>query len=208
MAKSKESGFSSGSTPQKATQSGHEDGLQVGPVVYRSDDEVKQIAEYLGVDEDMAYADYKAVTDFTGHHYSDIRESARNGGADERWRQCEDFIANAPQWNGGETRRGISLSADKYSNIKVGAVFDVNGGGPASWSTSAGIADSFAGNSAGRSVVFIAKKHGSATSVKGISKHNDEDEVLASMNNKYKVTSVSKGNGPNNNRLYVEVEAV
>ncbi|WP_418244796.1 hypothetical protein [Ellagibacter isourolithinifaciens] len=208
MAKSKESGFSSGSTPQKATQSGHEDGLQVGPVVYRSDDEVKQIAEYLGVDEDKAYADYKAVTDFTGHHYSDIRESARNGGTDERWKQCEDFIANAPQWNGGETRRGISLSADEYSNIKVGAVFDVNGGGPASWSTSAGIADSFAGNRAGHSVVFIAKKHGSATSVKGISRHNDEDEVLASMNNKYKVTSVSKGNGPSNNRLYVEVEAV
>ena len=208
MVKSKASGFSSGSTPQKKTQSGHDDGLQVGPVVYRSDDKVKEIAEYLGVDEDRAYADYKAVTEFTSHHYSDIRESARNGGPDDRWKQCEDFIGNAPQWNGGETRRGIELSTEDFSKIKVGGVFDVNGGGPASWSTTAGIADNFAGNSAGHSVVFIAKKHESATSVKGISRHLSEDEVLASMNNKYKVTSISKGNGPNNNRLYVEVDVV
>ncbi len=195
----------SGST---RVQLGHQDGLQVGSNVGESSQQVKDIADYLGVDAQRAFADYRATVEFTGSSYRAIRESARNGGKDERWKQCEDFIANAPQWKGGETRRGIELSPEKYAHIKVGAVWDVNGGGPASWSTEAQTADSFAGNSAGRSVVFITKSHKSATSIKGISKFSSENEVLSSMKNRYRITGVSKGHGTYNNRLYVEVEAV
>lgn len=193
--------------PAKPTQKGHGDGLQLGG--FAEVGSAKKIAAFLGLsDEQRAYADYKAVAEYTGTHYSAIRRAAREGGADERWRQCEDYIAHAPQWEGGVTYRGIEWPRETFGQIKVGAQIDINGGGPASWSTSSSTSDSFAGNKAGSSVVFIAKRQKKATSIKGVSRHPGENEVLVSMSTKYRVTGVSNGHSASNNRIYVEVEVI
>lgn len=189
----------------KPAQKGHEDGLGIGPHSTDSD----AIASYLGLsDKERAKADYDAVTAFTGSSYSSIRESARTGGSDTRWKQCEDFIANAPQWAGGTTYRGVNLRSSDFKQIKVGEEFPINGGGPASWSTKSTVSDGFAGNSAGHSVVFISKTQSAATSIKGISHFSSENEVLVSKDTRYRVTGISKGYGKYNNRTYVEVEVI
>ena len=191
----------------RKVQRGHSDGLMIGPDAPYST--AGDIADYLGMDNaSAAYADYTSVVSFTGTAYSDIRRNARTGIKDARVDECEEFIKNAPQWKGGTTYRGIELDPKTVSKLKPGATIDVNGGGPASWSTDSSIADTFAGNIGGASVVFISKKQKKATSIKGISKYSHENEVLVSRNTQYRVLSVSQGHSSTNNRLYVEVDVL
>lgn len=192
------------------TQSGHDDGLGIGPNA-SANQAMLETAEYLGMpgERHRAYVDYRSVVDYTGSGYSSIRKAAREGKSDARLTGVEDFLRNAPQWVGGETRRGIELH-DKavIARIKVGEVFDVNGGGPASWSTDHGTARSFASNTKGQSFVFISKKQKRATSVKGISQFSHESEVLVSKETQYRILSVKKGAHKGDNRTYVEVEVL
>lgn len=189
------------------TQKGHDEGPQVGG--HAKADSAAEIAGHLGMaDEALAFSYYKAVAEYSGSDYSAIRRAARTGGPDDRWKRCEEYIARAPQWEGGTTYRGIVLDPGKLSAIKVGDRIDANGGGPASWSTSISTSESFAKNSGGRSVVFIATSQRDATSIKGISRHPSENEVLVSKSTMYRVTGVSQGAGARNYRTYIEVEVV
>ena len=113
----------------------------------------------------------------------------------------EEFIAKSPRWMGRETYRGISLSPKEIAytraELKKGSYTML---GAASWSTAEHTAKSFAGRHIGdtsssfgdkktKKVVFIAKDHTKATSIRHLSEFPGENEVLASKQCKYKIVS-------------------
>lgn len=125
-----------------------------------------------------------------GHTEAEILKRAQN---------CENFIAASPQWVGGTTYRGLSLSDKEVEQLRN----DLKAGkgnmlGSASWSTSESVSQGFAGFHIGETsltygdikntrVVLVCKKqHRKGTSIKHLSRYAPENEVLVTMASRYK----------------------
>lgn len=83
------------------------------------DGDYSKLAEILNVDEDRAKELYKAVFSYTDLDYMDIaayqtgKLSDVTMGVDKAKRRSEaieEYIRRAPDWNGGNTYRGIPMS--------------------------------------------------------------------------------------------------
>ena len=198
----------------KTKQKGHvkdESGDFVSQRTVSRDEQLEYIKKLTGVTDDKTAEDYyKAVygfsyqwdweirqvqcgnTKFTSHHHHTLEEIKK------RAQDVENFIAKSPQWAGGTTYRGMSLSDKELENIinqlKAGSA-DMKGA--ASWSTTQRVSDGFAGmhlyekspefgDIKTNKVVLVSEKgHKKATSIKYLSNYVNEDEVLASMACRY-----------------------
>lgn len=122
----------------------------------------------------------------------------------KRAKDIEEFIAKSPQWNGGTTYRGMSLSPEELKNLRI----ELQAGkgdmqGCASWSTKEHIARSFSGYHIGElspkfgdrkteRVVLVANRHKKATSIMHLSTFTHEYEVLATKQCRYRFVSERK----------------
>lgn len=170
-------------------------------------------AAYLGVSVEQAKELYGSVNAYTGSQYKDMRAAQRGELDSEHYRRMasnlETYIDEAPKWAGGTTYRGLNLDQETAATLlkdwNKGATIDINGG-TASWSTRLGVSENFAdyyGKSA--KLVFSCKTQRRGTSVKHISQHSLENEVLVSKDVRYRVVGTPKSKG---GYTYIEVEEV
>jgi hypothetical protein len=191
-----------------AATAGHQTSEEYfGKARTRSQKEVvmaKKLSESSGtqVSKQEARKMRETVDDFTIAGYLDMRDAYTNPNAStkskEKLQTLESFIAKSPKYNGGELYRGIQIDAKDVSSFKVGKTIDMKG--PSSWSSDKNVANNFA--NAGKqkpkgqsSVVFSLTKAKKATSIKHLSRAQDEEEVLASSLSKYTIKAMSKKNG-------------
>lgn len=171
---------------------------------------INKIKELTGISDDAVARDYNdAVYGFSWQWDYEIRQvqcgnsvTSRHGHTLEqitkKAKDLEEFIAKSPQWNGGTTYRGMSLSPMELDNLrkemKAGAG---NMLGSASWSTKESVSRGFASSHIGetspvfgdtktKKVLLVTKHHKKATSIKHLSNFPSEDEVLASLACRYK----------------------
>lgn len=109
-------------------------------------------------------------------------------------RALEEYIQQAPKWNGGETFRGIKLTEDELKQYVVGTELDMSG--TSSWSSDEDTAIGYAGYgnppSGKLSVVFHSLTQKNGTSVRHLSPFTNEDEVLVSKRSRYRVIKATK----------------
>jgi hypothetical protein len=164
---------------------------------------IDKIRELTGCDYATAERYKDAVKTYTGRQYIKIRQY-QNGDTSKfdsfelkEYKQLvndlEEYIRYAPQWEGGETYRGIAVSQDVLDKI-IAELEQGEGNmlGSTSWSTSRDMAKAYANNSleAGekdKKVLLVANKHTKATSIKYLSKSPYEQEVLAAKWCRYKL---------------------
>jgi hypothetical protein len=203
------------------------------PEIKRTEAEkIAQIKDMLNCTEEQAKAYYKAVYGFSWQWDYEIRQvqcgntkfTSRHGHTlDEIKKRAEDleeFIRKSPQWKGGTTYRGLSLSdkelKDTMDKLRKGT-FDNKGS--ASWSTDYGVSENFAGSNLGEysdrfgdektnRVVLLLKEQKHATSIRHISRFISEDEVLASKNCRYKFVSKEIKRRYGEDYIYITVEAI
>lgn len=191
------------------------------------DERIAKIKELTGVTDDKEAEDLmNAVFGFSWQWDYEIRQvqcgnsvKSRHGHTTEeihkRAQDIETFIAKSPQWKGGITYRGMSLSPLELDDLRAQlAAGTFDNLGSASWSTTEHVSRGFAGAHIGEKspkfgdikthrVVLHTTKHKKATSIKHLSNFPGEDEVLASMACRYKLISeVAKGEF-----IYFEVES-
>ena len=156
---------------------------------------VKQIMADTGHDYGKALEDYQVLFGWCDSTTtcSTIRKAQR--GALDGFRQksfgksgeiLEQYIADAPQWDGGVLFRGVSgREMDKYyDHLQVGDIVDM--GGASSWTSDPYSAASFAGHGA----VFTWREPKNCTSISHISPHIGEGEVVASKRNVFSVSKI------------------
>lgn len=143
---------------------------------------------------------FDATKKFTGAFYDDIREAGYKGSPPaskqaKTWSDRVDkMIEEAPKYD-GQVYRGIGTKPETAEQIvaqaKAGHL--ISQMGAASFSTSPGVADSFARrNEKGAMVVFETKGVQNGTSVKAISQYTTENEVLMSSKATWKPTGKIK----------------
>lgn len=170
-------------------------------------------ANRLGVTKDEAWDMVDAVNLYTNWGYDSIRKTQRkNAGqyteTDKKWlkaqNEVEKYIALSPKWHGGKTYRGVAFNDSDLAGLKKGSVVDMRGA--SSWSSRLMTAQAFADDNAEypglNRVVFRSGSQRKGTSVKHISQHRFEDEVLVSKSARYKVNKVTK----KKDITYVDVE--
>ena len=112
----------------------------------------------------------------TGFQYKLYEETAKN---------LDEYLENAPQWNGGPIYRGISFDEKKfYANVGVGDVIDM--GGASSWSSERSVAENYASHGE----IFVVDNPTKGTSTRHLSSFPMENEVTVSSKVTYRVTSV------------------
>ncbi len=177
------------------------------------EDRAQYIQNQLGVSSQKAkeysealyfYTDYldnvkKLRAYQMGENVKNVSEIAR------REQDLEDYIENAPKWNGGETFRGVKLTEDELSRYEVCSEHNMLG--TSSWSSNEDIAIGYSGYgnspSGKQSVVFHSPTQTNGTSVRHLSPFANEDEVLVSKKSKYRVLKMFKSQD-GINHIYLE----
>lgn len=178
----------------------------------RGSDGIDAIEEATGVSREIAKDYLEAVIGFSWEWDYEIRQVQCGNNVKSKYGHTldkiikkaidlEEFIAKSPRWVGRETYRGIALSPKEIAyartELKNG---DYDMLGSASWSTVEHTARTFAernidktsaafGDKKTQRVVFIAKGHTKATSIRHLSEFPGENEVLASKRCRYKIVS-------------------
>lgn len=178
----------------------------------RGSDGIDAIEQATGVSREIAKDYLEAVIGFSWEWDYEIRQVQCGNSVKSKYGHTldkiikkaidlEEFIAKSPRWVGRETYRGIALSPKEIAyartELKNG---DYDMLGSASWSTAELTARTFAERNIGKTsaafgdkktqrVVFIAKGHTKATSIRHLSECPQENEVLASKRCRYKIVS-------------------
>ena len=155
----------------------------------------------LSVDVATEYVDsVMAFTDADSEIYSEVRRFQRGNAlkfmtqeeVEELSDNIETYIKKAPRWNGGTTFRGVSMADDELASCIQGAT--VRMGGTSSWSVKQGISRDFAVRNTSyerpNAVIYHCETQSRGTGIRHISVYEHEDEVLCSMESKYKVVRV------------------
>lgn len=180
---------------------------------------VNNISKDLGVDKRRAEEIGYAMISFTGDEYMDIRDASAGlldtNRGDFDWYQkkadaIEEFIDKSPKWDGGEISRGIFVDKGVAEEIKRQAESNepISLLGISSWTSDRKTAEKFAeshvatmdeslktkNQKKGRSVIFVndANFTNYGTSVKHMSMHKSENEVLVSGKTEFKPTRVEE----------------
>lgn len=168
---------------------------------------LKSVIELTGVTQAQAKKYLDAVESFSHGWDYEIREYQRTGNVKSlkpghtindvktKANALEDFISKSPQWS-KPTYRGMGLSESEYqavlSKLKAGTF---NMRGSASWSSEIKDAERYAYDSRydkPRLVVFECGNNRRSTSIRHLSLHPDENEVLVSNKNKYRMIGEPK----------------
>ena len=145
------------------------------------------------------------------HTYEEIKKKAEN---------LEEYILRSPKWAGGKTYRGLCMS--KKEADKLMERLSSKGGadmlGTSSWSTKRHNSDGFAREKLGdyddkgdvkdTAVVLTSKSQKRAASIKYISHYTEENEVVSSKENRYRIVSISKRHEYGTYFYEVEVEPI
>lgn len=166
------------------------------------DDLYSYVANELNISEDKAIEYVDSVLAYSENYYSDIKRyqtgrKLKYYEVDEIKAisdSMEDYIQKAPRWNGGETFRGWKVSDEQLIEYKEGAIIDM--GGTSSWSGKENVARDFATRNLTyerpNSVIFHCPTQEKGTGIRHIAVFETEDEILCSMESRYKITQVSK----------------
>lgn len=167
-------------------------------------DEAKlnSIIDMTGVTKEEAARYLDAVKSFSHGWDYEIREYQRTGNVQSlknghtieevkaKAKTLEEFLSKSPQWV-APAYRGIGVTEEEYnailSQLKNGT-FDMRGA--ASWTSEIKDAKRYAYDSRWdkpRLVVFECESNGRATSIRHLSIHPDENEVLVSNGTKYRI---------------------
>lgn len=160
--------------------------------------QVLQVMTDTGLGREEATLLRDSVNMFSRSDFREIRASQQHGTPSSQAESVERYIAAAPKWNGGTLYRGISVSssdADKLiADAKAGKPFDQRG--TSSWSSTSSVGKGYTiPETASRgNVKVLYRTPGTklGTSIRHLSKHQDENEVIISKNAKWVATSVKK----------------
>lgn len=155
---------------------------------YQWDYEIRQVQEGIN------------VVSRKGHTLNEICKKAID---------IEDYIARAPKWKGGKVLRGMSLSKQDIDRIRVSLKSgDYSMRGTSSWSTDELTALSFSNSNLGKidknfhtgeilteRVVFVCENQKRGTTIRHLSKFENENEVLCSKMSKYRFIREEEKNG-------------
>lgn len=188
-------GKGSGGTKKADKTHNHLNGKE-SPVLFHGDSDEwydwdkKEAKEYIDtvtnyqVNSDEVVEALAAFVDSDQH---EIRQALRGNGNRyylAKARAIEEFIEVAPNYQ-GTTYRGIGMSEDEFSKLKVGIAYGRKGS--TSWTTKADVARYFDHNPDGNEVKVVLRcQKQRAVSIRFIAKYTDEHEVIASGYNKYK----------------------
>ena len=154
-----------------------------------------QISEELGCSQEDAQRYANSVKSFTGQGGAFVEIRAYQRGELDGVRAkmigptakaLDEYIENAPQWDGGSIYRGISSDERHfYAGLEKGDVIDM--GGASSWTSERSVADEYSGSDG---EIFVVDKPTKGTSVSHLSHYPHEGEVAVSSTVSYRVTSV------------------
>ena len=153
------------------------------------------VARDMGCSEKEAEVHSTAIVSFLGSSATcnDIRACQR--GELEGFREkslrptaeaLDEYLENAPQWNGGAIYRGIGEKGKSfYQHLAVGDVIDM--GGASSWSSERSVANNYAGING---ELFVVDKPTKGTSTRHLSAFPLENEVTVSSKVTYRVREI------------------
>ena len=154
-------------------------------------------------------SDFKSK--YKGHTYEEIKKKSEN---------LEEYILRSPKWAGGKTYRGLCMSkkeADKLME-RLSSKDGADMLGTSSWSTKREKSDVFArqwlgdeddkGDVKDTAVMLTSKSQKRAASIKYISHYTEENEVVSSKENRYRIVSISKRHEYGTYFYEVEVEPI
>lgn len=159
------------------------------------------IASDCNVDMGKAKEWHDVVNMYAANAYKDIRDAQMGKNKDakaiKQGQEIEQFIANAPKYN-GKIYRGISVDGATLAKLKEKGA-DVDMYGTSSWSSDANVADMFSGNNraggADNRVILVANKLSKAVSIDKYLEEATESEVLVSKDVKCKSAGYKEKNG-------------
>lgn len=155
---------------------------------------LKHIMEDIGVNEEEAKEIYSAFDDYTGNLYEAIRNEKINYDWAKKDRELlENYIEKSPAFD-GIIYRGINLNdvdGEKYLNThKVGDIIDM--GGISSWTGDKKRANKFASKKGLNYKIIFESDNKSGVGIQHLSTYDQEDEVMVSSKQKYKIKSIKK----------------
>lgn len=163
------------------------------------------IADELGISVDKAkeYTDsVMAYTDAGSDIYSEVRRYQRQEplqfmseeDVSKLSNDIEEYIKNAPRWNGGTTYRGVTVSDDELTKYQKG--YRVTMGGTSSWTGTKQIAIDFSSRNASserpNEIIYHCETQNKGTGIKHMSVFQEEDEILCSKDSIYIVDRVER----------------
>ncbi len=164
------------------------------------DDLYKYVADELKIDEQKAMDFVDATMAFTDDYYVDVRAFQRGetifsdvDTVSKISEDMENYIKQAPRWNGGETFRGLAVSDVELASYSKGSIID-GMGGTSSWTNVGAGARDFAELNLTYEkpnvVIYHCSTQSKGTGIRHISVFEHENEVLVSSKARYEVVEV------------------
>jgi len=197
LLKGKSGGAGGGGGGSAATASGS---AATNKAVFGSSDHdidfnAEEYAKVVGVTVAEAEARFKAVNDYSGNAYDPIRKAQRDGIVSgqtaKKAERIEQYLASAKKYD-GQVYRGIKVASvdaflKRYGD--VGSTFTEKSMN--SWSSAYAVAEKFSFPKRGRPVsVRFTVTNKTGASIKNISNHKAESEVLVGKNAQYRVAAI------------------
>jgi len=160
----------------------------------------------LGVTTEEANTYCNDLRKWSESGYESIRKYQQGETKDPEARRLtesvEDYIENAPRWDGDVISRGISVSRMDGNLILKELERKINTGesigmcGTSSWSEDEKVARQFLGEGSGKiSILFHAEGELTATGIQHLSKYPREKEVAMSVSQRLTPVSIEKDEG-------------
>ncbi len=197
---------SNGSEPQVYQQSEHRSFLETRTLQIEG-----VIGDFLNgggktISYDYATAVLSSLHNYSGDGFREIRSAYNNPKAPASWadelNRVDDYINNAPKWN-GRIYRGINVpSVVARTMIEDGTVDML---GPSSWSSDENVARRFSWGGEAVNIVFSLNNK-SGASITHISTYDGfESEILAPSKIQYKIDSTEERVIDGETYLYIEI---
>lgn len=176
------------------------------------DSSIKDISKNMKVTEQRAEEIYNSVRDYSGNDYRHIRKAFydenTNSGYWNSVLDLEEFVRKMPKYDSGKEKiyRGFATSQERLDKLIIGKTIDMKGVN--SWSSDISVARNFANatlNATPISVIIEVKNMKGGVSIKHLSKHSKEDEILSTGMSHFVIKKVSKDS---NGMTVVEVKEV
>lgn len=170
---------------------------------------IDEMAESFGISRTRAKELCESIQGFSDGDYHEIRKAGRGDSGDKDYKReaanCDEFIERSPKWAGGKLYRGQYVEGEEKVQAMIDAAWHkkpLDLRGASSWSSDKETAESFGGNykiqsESARTVMFVTngKSTNRGTSIKHISEHPSEDEVLVHSKATFNPTRVKQKDG-------------
>jgi SPP1 gp7 family putative phage head morphogenesis protein len=159
---------------------------------------IDDIAKQMKVEKDRAEQIYNSVRDYSGNDYGNIRRHFYDEITDSKyWEKAldiEEFIRKMPKYKSGNKSlyRGFATSEGRLAEFEVGKPIDMKGMN--SWSSSLEVAEGFSSARHRKKMSVIIQVQGleGGVSLKHMSMHQSEDEVISTGMSHFVIEELSK----------------